>query len=1027
MPKLIPVDHDPFDGGAAPELEPVDGNPFEDASPTLEAVDGDPFADGAPAPTTTNADTVLQPPDELVPTRRQEVKALTKQFTTGVIDRPTFVSELSTLYNGHKEAPALGERIMNALQKAGHDLKTGYDIGASGLYNTGANALMLINKASDYLAEETGVGPISKDTALGHVEQWLRNAAQTIAPKETADDLAGKVYEGLGAAPAAIAQYVAGIKALGTIPGFAAVDALGVADQGPEKAAKAAVKGAAMGKIFKAAEALEPAKRVATLATAGGAQAAGEGGDAKDVVANATVMGTLGAMGGKDSPRSAALDAKDRSEPAKREPAPVPEPPETVQAQLEALRDGRKPAVLITPGESLPELPKGVHTLSLGDKGTLIYKDPKILEAIRDGRMGEALGYGIDHKPQGSDTVVTARDGQGRVIQDVVSDGRPSVDKAAQRVAGEAGSVETRTAPEAIQERLQRTQAETAYPVEQISERSIIVLGKPRLIRERLSANGAKYQGIYNEKRGGLVFPVKHTEKIRTALQERAPEKPERPLREIEHDAATSPKNDLPQPTTAQQEAGNYKKAHVRLNGLDISIENPRGSQRTGVDRDGKKWAVTMKHAYGYLKGTVGKDKDHLEVFLGPEAENPNRPVFVIDQVDPKTGKFDEHKIQIGFKNLAAARAGYLANYEQGWKGLGGIKYFTQDGFKQWLKGDTTKPVTAKVRGQKAPESKQLGARSSFSPGESYTGFIDDAATPRKPARSKPIRREEVLAPFLKALNVPLYQGRVKGKGRLGYYLPKKEAVRVKRLADLETTAHEIAHLLDDRIPEIRKQWLPANKKNQAVRKELRGVSYDSGKLYEGFAEFVRLYMTQNARAREAAPNFYKWFDQFTKRHEYGPAIEKARDDMHGWFEQDALNRAQSKIGQTRNVNESLDSVFSRFRQSVADDLEGVYRMERDLTGKINPVGAYETARLTRGVHAMVEGALTIGRPVVKEDGSFTFEGKGLQQILDPVSRDIDKWTLYAVGRSAKELMQQGREKLFTRVNRPGYSGDCFV
>ncbi len=41
-------------------------------------------------------------------------------------------------------------------------------------------------------------------------------------------------------------------------------------------------------------------------------------------------------------------------------------------------------------------------------------------------------------------------------------------------------------------------------------------------------------------------------------------------------------------PTPAQQAAGNYKKAHIKVQGLDIAIENPTGTERTGVDPDGK-------------------------------------------------------------------------------------------------------------------------------------------------------------------------------------------------------------------------------------------------------------------------------------------------------------------------------------------------------------------------------------------------------------------------------------------------------
>lgn len=147
--------------------------------------------------------------------------------------------------------------------------------------------------------------------------------------------------------------------------------------------------------------------------------------------------------------------------------------------------------------------------------------------------------------------------------------------------------------------------------------------------------------------------------------------------------AATSPKNDLPEPSEAQREAGNYKKGHVRINGLDISIENPAGSRRR------PEWPV-LKHHYGYIKGTVGKDKDHIDVFLTDDAADEARPVFVVDQVN-KSGAFDEVKVMLGFDSVESAKKGYLSNYSKGWQGLGEIHEASLDEFKDWLKNGKTK------------------------------------------------------------------------------------------------------------------------------------------------------------------------------------------------------------------------------------------------------------------------------------------------------------------------------------------------
>ncbi|MGL4886973.1 MAG: LPD38 domain-containing protein [Aeromonas veronii] len=145
-------------------------------------------------------------------------------------------------------------------------------------------------------------------------------------------------------------------------------------------------------------------------------------------------------------------------------------------------------------------------------------------------------------------------------------------------------------------------------------------------------------------------------------------------------------------PTPAQKEAGNYKKGHLRLHGLNITLENPQGSIRSGADKDGKAWQTTMAHDYGYIKRTEGADGDHVDVFIGDQ--HASDMVYVFDQVDPKTGQFDEHKAMMGFADEQSAREGYLANYEPGWQGLGAIKAMPVEEFKDWLsKGDTTKPA----------------------------------------------------------------------------------------------------------------------------------------------------------------------------------------------------------------------------------------------------------------------------------------------------------------------------------------------
>ena len=147
--------------------------------------------------------------------------------------------------------------------------------------------------------------------------------------------------------------------------------------------------------------------------------------------------------------------------------------------------------------------------------------------------------------------------------------------------------------------------------------------------------------------------------------------------------AATSPENDLPEPTEAQKLAGNYKKGKLTFAGIDVAIENPKGSTRSGTSKDGKSWSNTIHHHYGDVLGTKGADGDPIDVFLGDVLEPEN--VFIIDQIDPATRKFDEHKVMLGFASAAAAKAAYLKNYDKGWSGVGAISTMTLDEFKSWV------------------------------------------------------------------------------------------------------------------------------------------------------------------------------------------------------------------------------------------------------------------------------------------------------------------------------------------------------
>lgn len=150
-------------------------------------------------------------------------------------------------------------------------------------------------------------------------------------------------------------------------------------------------------------------------------------------------------------------------------------------------------------------------------------------------------------------------------------------------------------------------------------------------------------------------------------------------------------------PSPEQKEAGNYRKGRCRVLGLPIAIETPAGATRSGADRNGKSWSITMPYHYGYIERIESDaDGDNVDVFLGPDLDS--EAVFVVDQLDPSGSKFDEHKVMLGFKSEEDAKAGYMAAYSDGWKGLGKITPMTLPAFKAWLDcGDTGEEVADQV------------------------------------------------------------------------------------------------------------------------------------------------------------------------------------------------------------------------------------------------------------------------------------------------------------------------------------------
>lgn len=148
-------------------------------------------------------------------------------------------------------------------------------------------------------------------------------------------------------------------------------------------------------------------------------------------------------------------------------------------------------------------------------------------------------------------------------------------------------------------------------------------------------------------------------------------------------------------PSEAQLAAGNYPKDRRRFQGLPVTIENPRGSVRSGCDRDGHEWATSMQHDYGYVRGTEGVDGDHFDVYLGPDSTAP-MAYIVTTMAPPAFTAKDEQKAMLGFQNAEQAKAAYLAHYDNP-AFFGGLVEMPMAEFKRQLATTRARPRLLKA------------------------------------------------------------------------------------------------------------------------------------------------------------------------------------------------------------------------------------------------------------------------------------------------------------------------------------------
>lgn len=295
--------------------------------------------------------------------------------------------------------------------------------------------------------------------------------------------------------------------------------------------------------------------------------------------------------------------------------------------------------------------------------------------------------------------------------------------------------------------------------------------------------------------------------------------------------------------------------------------------------------------------------------------------------------------------------------------------------------------------------------------------FAPEAGFRRQPEAAEPtdaITRRSDLVRFLnEKLDIPIRTGRFMDKA-LGIFKLREEVIRTGKANDIEVIAHEIGHglqkfLYPEDVSVKGLKSLPFSEFKNELDPLATQPKAGQEVTPEGFAEFIRLYVTNPPMAKEKAPSFYDHFEHLLteKSPETLDILKDAARQYDRWLKQPELQRvlSQVSVGQKEKREVSFEKIYT----AAVDDLYPLKKIVDEMAP--NKLKAsddpYKLARLMRGIDGKVETFL--------DHSPFKFKtyeevGKSFKDILKPLKDNLDEFRAYILSRRTLDLSKRNIE-----------------
>ncbi len=299
------------------------------------------------------------------------------------------------------------------------------------------------------------------------------------------------------------------------------------------------------------------------------------------------------------------------------------------------------------------------------------------------------------------------------------------------------------------------------------------------------------------------------------------------------------------------------------------------------------------------------------------------------------------------------------------------------------------------------------------------------------PAKESPINAESIRVYLADVIGPRLYEAKIHGNKNLGIYRERDSSIRLQSFSDIEVMAHEMAHWLDYFYKNPQKKGTTSFFRKEILKnkEELKAISYTTDpkeSINEGFAEFIRLYLTNYNAAAQYAPGMLADFEtKLAEDKELGAKMKRLRDGMHQYYYQGRGTRKYQggELNDTAaKLKRSQRQIAAEARQKIIDKIHSIKRIEADVRGDVATDAMnspYKALQLVNGYSSVVYAAMNIGVPTIAENGDITYSGKSLNAIFEPATKHGEERVRllsdYLVAKRADELMAQGRENLISR------------